>query len=59
MRAQGGVVGLDHGGGDLGSWVDAELQLRLLPESTERRSIRREVKPEPVPPPKEWKMRKP
>merc|ERR1719414_424641 len=30
MRAQGGVVGLDHGGGDLGSWVDAELQLGLL-----------------------------
>ena len=31
VRAQGGVVGLHHGCGYLGSWVDAELQLRLLP----------------------------
>ena len=31
VRAQGGVVGLHHGGGHLRSWVDAELQLRLLP----------------------------
>ncbi|KAG7257606.1 hypothetical protein CRUP_014655 [Coryphaenoides rupestris] len=32
---------------------------RVVWVSTERRSISREVKPEPVPPPKEWKMRKP
>ena len=31
VRAQGGVVGLHHGRGYLGSWVNAELQLRLLP----------------------------
>merc|ERR1719209_2545170 len=31
VRAQGGVVGLHHGGGYLRSWVDAELQHRLLP----------------------------
>merc|ERR1719205_215874 len=30
VRAQRGVVGLNHGGGDLGSWVDAELKLGLL-----------------------------
>ena len=30
MRAQGGIVGLAHGGGDLGSWVDAELKFGLL-----------------------------
>merc|ERR1719336_2871455 len=30
VRAQSGVVGLDHSGGNLGSWVDAELKLGLL-----------------------------
>merc|ERR1719295_2364301 len=30
VGAQGGVVGLYHGGGDLGSGVDGELQLGLL-----------------------------
>ena len=33
--------------------------LDFLPKSTESLSMRSEVKPEPVPPPKEWKMRKP
>ena len=31
----------------------------FLPYSTERRSNRREPNPDPVPPPKEWKMRNP
>ena len=30
VSGQDGVVGLNHGGGDLGSWVDGELQLGLL-----------------------------
>ena len=30
MGGQDGVVGLDHSGGYLGSWVDSELQLGLL-----------------------------
>jgi len=31
----------------------------FLPKSTDRRSIKRAVKPLPVPPPKLWKIRKP
>ena len=30
VRGEDGVVGLDHGGGHLWSWVDAELELALL-----------------------------
>ena len=31
VRGQDGVVGLHHGAGDLGGWVDGEFQLGLLP----------------------------
>jgi hypothetical protein len=33
--------------------------LDFLPYSTERRSIRRDANPDPVPPPKEWNTRNP
>ena len=36
-----------------------KASLDFLPYSTESLSISSEVKPEPVPPPNEWKMRKP
>lgn len=37
----------------------ANSNLLFFPKSTERRSINREVNPEPVPPPKEWNIRNP
>lgn len=37
----------------------ANSSLHFLPYSLARRSRRRAPKPEPVPPPKEWKIRKP
>ena len=59
VGGEDGVVGLNDSCGNLGSWINGELQLGLLAMSTERRSISREVNPEPVPTPKLWKTKKP
>ena len=42
-----------------GAGYMANSSFDFLPKSTDSRSMRRDVKPEPVPPPNEWNTRKP
>ena len=75
MGSQNRVVWLDNGRRHLGSGIDGKLELCFLaiintktglsvcawpePETDLNRSIKSDVKPEPVPPPNEWKTRNP
>lgn len=57
LGGKDGVVEPSNSSGNLGGWVNGELQLGLL--SAESHPLSREVDPEPGPPPEFWKAKKP
>lgn len=52
------VVGLNYSSGNLGGWVNEELQLGILAINRQIYFTSGEVNIEPVPPPKLWENKK-